>query len=871
MKNNQETLNFSVRMIHASAGTGKTHRLTREFIALVKKDDFIRNIKRIVAITFSEKAACEMKSRIIHAIFNEILTGIKDEKTRIEYENQLFLLRISTIHSFCKNLLTRFSFLFQIDPNFTVAEPEKIMIFFNQAISKFLENTHFDNPVISRVKPMKMKQFLDRFGYLNKNHPQVFLGKPIDDNETTGPVFECFLIVNNFFQEIKKQQSVMDFNDLEIYTYLLLKEHPESLNVLNDFDEAVDFIFVDEFQDTSLLQWKIIREFSSEWVSGIGAKADTGKSYGLFFVGDRKQSIYHFRGAENTVFDDARAFYGQYVSSEYLTTSYRSFPSVIEFVNRVFEGYPGFPEQEKLRVHSDFANRKEGFVEVKLFEKNTSIFEAKETEFNWIARRILSLIDSQFTVYDKNTKAFRPISFKDIAILMRKRTHLKILEQQLRSYSIPFVNVGGIGFYQEPEIKFLVYLLCALADGSDLLALKNLQQSVFKINLSQIEQWRTLLKSDFAASVLDRIIAETGMFSVAGTQGCANIEKFLMLVHEMRDIPFFQMVQNFRGILSKEEEPKADVFSEFQDAVRVLTVHGSKGLEFPVVFLSGLEQGIPNKSKITLMHKRNDTPDSDYVFSFRSSGEKGDFYDDYVRRLEEEERRILYVALTRARQSLVITGVKRRSTWFEMLEKFEIDYPATDPMQREFVVRQQEQQSVSQIPVIRRRPVSPVSFSSQKEQFESQKEKTGTIIHKIICEISNGFVNARHDEMTKRARFLAEKINVNIDYKDLEIHLQNLLKPEILDVISPKPDSYSELPFLVEIDGMYVQGVIDRVVYSNGIWKIYDYKTRHTLAITDDDRKQLKIYREGISHIFGTRNVQAFLIFTFCGIIKELE
>ncbi|MGC8804670.1 MAG: UvrD-helicase domain-containing protein, partial [Candidatus Ratteibacteria bacterium] len=863
-------LNFSVKMIHASAGTGKTYRLTREFVDLLKNDNFIRSSKRVVAITFSEKAACEMKSRIIQTIFGEILSDVKDEKTRIEYENQLFLLRISTIHSFCKNLLKRFSFLFQVDPNFTVAEPEKVMIFFNQAISKFLENTQLNDEAIARMKPMKMKHFLDKLENLNKSHPQVFLGKPFDD-EITAPVFECFIKVNDIFRQIKKQQSVMDFNDLEIFTYLLLKEHPESLNVLNDFDEAVDFIFVDEFQDTSLLQWKIIREFSSEWVSGMGAKADTGKKYGLFFVGDRKQSIYHFRGAESTVFDDARAFYGPYVTSEYLTTSYRSFPPVIEFVNRVFESYPGFSEKEKLRANENFAERKEGFVEIRLFEKNGPIVEVKEDEFKWIARRILSLIETKFSVYDKGDQALRPVSFKDIAILMRKRTHLKILEQQLRSYSIPFVNVGGIGFYQEPEIKFLVYVLCALADSSDDLALKNLQQSKFQINPQQIEQWRELLKSESAASVLDRIIAEIDMASYAGTQGCANIEKFLMLVHEMRDIPFFQMVQNFRKMLSKEEEPKADVFSELQDAVRVLTVHGSKGLEFPVVFLSGVEQGSPDKGKIKLMHKRSNAPDSDYIFLFHNSGEKGDFYNDFVKALEEEERRILYVALTRARQSLVITGVKRKSVWLEMLERFQQEYPATDLTEKEIVISQKEQQPVFQIPVIYKKPISPVSFSSQKQQFESQGEKTGTIIHKIACEISAGFLKPRFDEMMKRAKFLTEKMNTNMAHDELKIHIQNLLKPEILEVILPVSDSYSELPFLIEDKGSYVQGVIDRVVYQSGIWKIYDFKTRHTPDITDDDREQLQIYKKGISKIFNAREVQTFLIFTFCGIIKQIE
>ncbi|MCM8788669.1 MAG: hypothetical protein NC907_02640, partial [Candidatus Omnitrophica bacterium] len=108
-----------------------------------------------------------------------------------------------------------------------------------------------------------------------------------------------------------------------------------------------------------------------------------------------------------------------------------------------------------------------------------------------------------------------------------------------------------------------------------------------------------------------------------------------------------------RRISNRTEEPKADIFSEHQNAVRILTVHASKGLEFPVVFLAGIEQGKPDTGKITLMHKRVEGKGNDYVFGFKNG--KDDFYLEYVKKLEEEEKRTLYVALTRARQYLFIT------------------------------------------------------------------------------------------------------------------------------------------------------------------------------------------------------------------------
>ncbi|MCX7706130.1 MAG: UvrD-helicase domain-containing protein [bacterium] len=668
MRNDQEEMNFVVKVIHASAGTGKTHRLTGEFInTIVESKNFIQTMRGLVAITFSEKAACEMKMRIVQGIFDRIVNQLQKEEEKIKCENQLFRLRVSTIHSFCRNLLKRFSFLFQIEPDFRVSEVEQSYIFFQRALSLFLQNAEPDR-VLGDLEPMRVKKFLEYMEVMHKTHPQIFLGKPAEQSFTKS-LFTCFKEIEKVYQDIKRQNSSMDFNDLESLTYLLITEHPESLNILNDFDEHVDFIFVDEFQDTNLLQWKIIREFSREWISGRGAKAEAGKKYGLFFVGDRKQSIYFFRGAENSVFEDAQNFFTPYVRNEFLTTNYRSFPEVIEFVNTVFDGHPEFPEREKLVASEKFSQRNHGFVEIKLFDKKgITIRDEKQKENRWMAEKILSLVENKFLIFDKEQDTFRPIEFRDIAILIRKRTHLEILEEILREYSIPFVNVGGIGFYQEPEIIFLISLLSAIADPSDDLSLKNVFQSIFQVDLQKISCWRSLLRSNFASSVVDRIVMELDMFSKLGSQGCANVEKFLMLVHEMREMPFFQMVQNFRRISNREEEPKADIFSEQQNAVRVLTVHASKGLEFPTVFLASIEQGKPETRKINLMHRRTDVNDRDYTFIFRK--EKDDFYNYYVNKLEEEEKRALYVALTRARQILIITGARQKSVWFDILKNF---------------------------------------------------------------------------------------------------------------------------------------------------------------------------------------------------------
>lgn len=868
--NDSVNVNLQVKIIHASAGTGKTYSLTNEFINVILSDNnFLDLMKRLVAITFSEKAACEMKSRIVMGIFDKISNQLKNEETRIKCENQLFRLRISTIHSFCKSLLKRFSFLFQIDPNFTVCEAEQSYIFFRRALSLFLENADPD-ALLSDIEPMKVKRFIEYMEQMHETHPQIFLGKPVN-HLLTKSLYRCFEQIQKTYQDIKKQNSVLDFNDLESITYLLITKHPESLNVLNDFDENVDFIFVDEFQDTNLLQWKIIREFSREWVSGIGAKSETGKKYGLYFVGDRKQSIYLFRGAENTVFEDAKEFFSPYVKSEFLTTNYRSFPEIIEFVNAVFDGQEGFPDQEKLVTCEKFSQKDCGFVEIKLFDKKgISIKDEKKIEYGWIAEKILALVESKFSVYDKKEDSFRPVQFRDIAILIRKRTHLEILEDALRRYSIPFVNVGGIGFYQEPEIIFLISLLSVIADPSDTLSLKNLNNSIFPIDFEKINTWRSLLQNNFASTVVDTIVMELGLFSKLSSQGCANVEKFLMLVHEMSNVPFFQMVQHFRRICTRDEEPKADVFSEQQNAVRILTVHASKGLEFPVVFLAGVEQGSPDTRKIKLMHKRTIENDSDYVFMVKN--EKGDFFNHYVNKLQQEEKRILYVALTRARQILIITGARQKSVWFNLLNRYEKNYLPTEPkFCNKNIFTENFTRDTKTLPKITKKPVSLVSFSSTREITDFSDERIGTIVHKIIWEISNNLIPLESEFLFERARFFMEKMKVNESTDLIKIHLDNLEKPEIRQIIVPDKDAYSELQFFADINGESVHGIVDRVIIKNETCLIYDFKTRQNSEIYPTDIQQLRLYKEGLKNLFNCERIQTFIVFTFYGIIKEVR
>ena len=150
-----------------------------------------------------------------------------------------------------------------------------------------------------------------------------------------------------------------------------------------------------------------------------------------------------------------------------------------------------------------------------------------------------------------------------------------------------------------------------------------------------------------------------------------------MILNGLQDLPHFQISMSLRRLMTNVQEPKADVFAENEDAVRVLTIHGAKGLEFPVVFLIDAEKGKVEKRNVSVVYEkiRSGSP-LRYMFSFKTGADR-EMAERFFRDVEVEERNLLYVALTRARQGLVITGrhEKNEKTWMDMITKFSARYP----------------------------------------------------------------------------------------------------------------------------------------------------------------------------------------------------
>jgi ATP-dependent helicase/nuclease subunit A len=492
-------------------------------------------------------------------------------------------------------------------------------------------------------------------------------------------------------------------------TYEALVKNPDWMNILYSFDEHTDHILVDEFQDTSSLQWKIIDKLTEEWRSGIGAKRESGKIPTVFLVGDEKQSIYLFRGANVSLFQEAKERLSEWLGGEYLfeeiRENYRSLPEITEFVNSLFKRLmqPTLYESWRTRYASFEATREgDGHVELILMDSGETTKESREQEASSLAKRIQSLVNNH-EIFEGDQK--RPCMYGDMAILLRRRTHLSLLEDALRRYEIPFIVAKGIGFYDEPEVALLRELLFLLIDPMDDYSLFCLLRSplfnidygtLFKLidkkddrplleklrNLTAktqsarrpslvarrlsaaynlISGWIERARSIPPAILLEDILSETkGWQYFWEKQRHVNIKKFIRLIEQYESRGFSLLDIREKLIKARQgEEAKANINTEGMNVVKIMTVHAAKGLEFPMVFLPSLDEDNTPKTKSIVV----DEEDGRIFMAYEEDPNKRKKRESFLKRKEkeiEEEKRLFYVSVTRAQDFLCMLGSQKK-------------------------------------------------------------------------------------------------------------------------------------------------------------------------------------------------------------------
>ncbi len=930
-------------IISSPAGSGKTEKLARRYISLLESG---AEPEKVLAITFTEKAASEMKERILRIISRESPALYKSIKPRIP------LMRISTIHSFCLKLLKRFSLELGLDPNLKVMEEGAAYPLWRDSVSEVLRAEAGSPGLFFRMMKERgirgwdgLFAHLDEIFHLRPLADLIFEGPLNTESELERNILELYRRCFDVYTGRKSEGRLLDFADLEIYAYRSLASSPEWQNILYSFDEHTDHIMVDEFQDTSSLQWRLIDKLTEEWRSGLGAKRDRGGKPTIFLVGDEKQSIYLFRGADVSVINKAKQRLSEFLGDEYefeeVKENYRSLPKIIEFTNRLFEKLMPAPgegsEAPEWRVrYSPFEARRDGQGGIELLllsnpEGNTK--ENREREARAVAKEIRTIFRRK-EVFGQKEEKWRPCDYSDMAVLLRQRTHLAAFEDALRREKIPFVVLKGMGFYDEPEVallrEFISFIVYPADDYSLFFLLRSPlfglgYESVLKLGAGDMPLFERLklaaikdkkmlavqkglerfighAKEMPLSMLLETLLEETfGWTHFWEGQRRANVKKFIALIEalEAEGLNPLAIRDKLMSERNKGEVPKANVNAEGMNAVRLMTVHAAKGLQFPIVFLPSLEEDTAPKSTSVVIEEDRG------AFSFRYQPDSAirkeiPEFDRLRTKCLEEEKRLFYVAITRARDFLFLSGfsdkpkgrlaylmeafdLKDSSLPFRVTSELELEasyarMPAFSlAEERHFLTEQVYAEPLDYQPPVFVRDVTEDILV--KTRHGKDWVLIGMIIHQLLEELSKGTI--RYEDSAMRARVLVEGSVFEPEkaerlLKLITGDLEKLNKNGIMDdVVLCRERSFAEFPFVHQRGKTLFNGRMDRVVVKDDAVFIYDYKGFPVKRDSELDELvekyefQMELYREAAEALFSLP-ARAFLVFTHLPLCLEV-
>ena len=591
-------------MVIAGAGSGKTRVLTRRIAYLISLGIRPSNI---LAVTFTNKAATEMKERIA------LLTS--EDSSRIW---------ISTFHSMGARILrTNISYLKDYHEGYDILDEDDSL----KIVKEIIKELDMD----SKMFPAKFYKSL-----ISKTKNMEALD--VDEME-----HEAFEKIYKKYQERLIFNNALDFDDLLLLTYEILKNN-EDLRLY--YQRKFEYILIDEFQDTNVLQYKLMNLL-------------VGKKKNIFIVGDQDQSIYSFRGA---CVENINDFLKDYPDTKQivLDLNYRSTKQILDVANNVIRN-------NKNRIPKNlYTNKKEG-TKVR-YKRMSSSYE--ETYF--ISNEIDRLVNNGY-------------KYSDIAIFYRANAMSRDYEDAFIKNKIPYIIYGGLSYFQRAEVKDLIAYLKLILDIDNNWAFKRVintpkrkigQTSIEKIEktallkglsmmdaytfadinkptMARITEFKNLIlrmKDDIKnlefKKYVDYILNETGykdMLKEEGEEGLDrldNLKEFKSIMAGADEYYFGTNDDKLRGLLD-DMALKTDQDMDLSDdnKVRMMTYHQAKGLEFPIVFMVGMEQGIFPMLK-----------------SLMSSREL------------EEERRVCYVGISRAQKLLYLTNVEIRRRYGEINE-----------------------------------------------------------------------------------------------------------------------------------------------------------------------------------------------------------
>jgi ATP-dependent helicase/nuclease subunit A len=1085
-------------VVEAGAGTGKTWALVQRFIYLLEENQDWP-LQSIVAITFTEKAAREMRTRLRREIEKRASVSQPSDRWQ-EHRRNLDLLQVSTIHSLCARILRENSIAAGLDPRFVVLDEQEMEIVREDAIQAALQEwVAEEQPALDLLSSLRIRDLrVQLSGLLSMRGTLVRLFENLGSEETlldhwrqslaemrlsaweellaaddelqmaireipgvpiTDPNDKladsvrlaqegCRLITSDLqaglscwlgfdlrggrqanwggnkealaglrdnlkllraaakelkkmgalaevgamdalsarhlqywkvlwdhlggvYRRMKDEKQALDFDDLELLADELLAAETRQPR-LQAFLDSINHLMVDEFQDTNPVQKRIAYALAPPTSGGR-----------LFVVGDAKQSIYRFRQAQLSIFNqtstEVRRITGEPAAR--LSTSFRTHAALVTAMNDLFDrilvpqgkAYSEFeaasgPLQAHRQAHPTLDAPVEMLVLPKTTagEENINAEDGRIWEARWLAQRLLQLHRDQFQVWDKDLEAYRAFEFKDAAVLFRATTQLPLYEMAFKEAGLPYLTVSGRGYYGRQEVQDLLSLLSVLADPSDDLNLAAVLRSpLFALSdetlyrlrwhspegsrLDTPKPFRTGLENPppsaqpaavlRAGEILQGLIALAGRVDVwtllrtaldktqfeavlarndrqAGRQR-VNVEKLMAIARERGGSSILEFLRRLQDLQAREAREGEALGQEPESgAVRLMSIHASKGLEFPVVVVAdlGRDKKSGPTSKPYLLH------DPLFGLACKVLDENGDWQTPagyswahwmWEKMEEAERRRLLYVACTRAADLLVLSGKQGNSkTWLaDILAAWELEpgseeelvardgfsirlfAPSTPlestPLDVSLETRPLELASVPALaaPFPRVPQVRPVAVTRLETLIAANPDDVPEIrpairddqrVRRQAAPAGYQIGSMAHEALAQwdvlgqspaeRAVFLEEAARrngvlvagVHSAVSRVEALLRKFIQLPAYQEINQAVHRYHEVPFTLSAPVGMLHGKIDLLYQDQrGLWHLVDWKTEYTPredleAHMADHQLQMAVYARAAEKVVGS-------------------
>jgi DNA helicase-2/ATP-dependent DNA helicase PcrA len=599
-------------LVIAGAGSGKTKVLTHRIAYLIYQEKIKPD--NILAVTFTNKAANEMKDRI-----KNLSESLSDDEGIIKG------IWMGTFHSICARILRQEIEFLDYDKNFIIYDKGDQLSLIRRCLNTLDLNT-------KRYSPNLISSIIDKA----KNKLEDV---ELFEYNTSGYFKKIVLKVYREYQKELWENNALDFGDLILLTVKLFKEKQD---ILKKYQNKFKYILVDEYQDINMAQYSFIRLLSEQ-------------QHQLFVVGDPDQSIYKFRGAD---LSNIMRFEEDFPHSKVLKLeqNYRS-------TQIILEGATNLIKHNRNRKEKNLWTDKKGGEKIRCYEAASALDEAL-----FVSQEIMKL-------NKENNK-----TFQDFAVLYRTNAQSRAFEEIFNKQGIPFKVVGGLRFYERKEIKDILAYLQFIYDHKDkvsfLRIINNIKLGIGKVTFSRIEDLAKKNNLDYhhtlkyalkilriseerkvkinefislidelsdekdkirGSELLIKLIKKIDYYKELKKEGdfkaetkIENVQELVLAIQEFEEKSKDKSLSAFLEYVALVSD--VDLYKGEENVVTVMTLHSAKGLEFPVVFITGFEEGIfPHSHSL----KKNDEL--------------------------EEERRLCYVGMTRAKERLYLTYAWRRN------------------------------------------------------------------------------------------------------------------------------------------------------------------------------------------------------------------